>query len=74
MTDLGRVLLLVGALLAFFGLLLIFAGRANLPIGRLPGDLVYRGKNSVVYFPLMTSVLLSIVLSVVLYLVSRFGR
>jgi hypothetical protein len=40
----------------------------------LPGDIVYRGKNTTVYFPLATSVLVSLVLSVVLYLVSRWRR
>jgi hypothetical protein len=40
----------------------------------LPGDIVYRGKNSVFYFPLATSILLSIALSLVLYVISRFRR
>ncbi|HTM87388.1 MAG TPA: DUF2905 domain-containing protein [Terriglobales bacterium] len=63
-----------GLLLAFFGVILIFAGRMHLPIGRLPGDIVYRGKHSTFYFPLATSILLSIVLSVVLYFLSRAGH
>jgi hypothetical protein len=49
-------------------------GRLNVPLGRLPGDFVYRGKNTTVYFPLATSLLVSVVLSVVLYLVSRWRR
>jgi hypothetical protein len=49
----------------------VFAGRLNLPIGRLPGDIVYRGKNTVFYFPLATSILLSIILSLLFWL---FGR
>ena len=55
------------------GLVLVAAGRINLPIGRLPGDIVYRGKHTTFYFPLATSIILSIVLSLVLYLVNRFG-
>jgi len=71
MGDLGRMLVLVGGLLLIFGLILILAGKAHLPIGRLPGDFVYRGKHTTFYFPLMTSIILSIILSLVLYFVNR---
>ena len=49
----------------------MLAGRANLPVGRLPGDIIYRGKHTVFYFPLATSILLSVVLSLVLYLLGK---
>lgn len=68
------MLVLLGGLLLGVGLLLILAGKVNLPIGRLPGDIVVRGKNTTFYFPLMTSVVLSILLSLVLYLVNHFRR
>ncbi len=71
MGDLGRMLVFVGGLLLVIGVVLIFAGKVNLPIGRLPGDIVYRGKHTTFYFPLMTSILLSIILSLVLYFVNR---
>jgi len=71
MGDLGRVLILVGGLLLIVGLIFVFAGKLNLPVGRLPGDIVYRGKNTTFYFPLMTSILLSVILSLVLYFVNR---
>lgn len=71
MGDLGRMLVFVGGLLLVFGLILILAGKINLPIGRLPGDIIYRGKHTTFYFPLMTSIILSIILSLVLYLVNR---
>jgi hypothetical protein len=71
MGDLGRVLVFVGGLLLVIGVVLILAGKVNLPIGRLPGDIVYRGKNTTFYLPLMTSILLSIILSLVLYFVNR---
>jgi hypothetical protein len=74
MADLGRVLVLVGVVLAVGGLLLILLGRTNLPLGRLPGDIVYRGKNTTFYFPLATSILFSVVLSILRYVVSRFRR
>ena len=74
MADLGRVLILLGALAMVAGLVFILLGRANIPLGRLPGDIVYRGKNSTFYFPLATSILVSVVLSVVMYLVGRLRK
>jgi hypothetical protein len=71
MGDLGRMLIFFGGLLLVIGLILVFAGKINLPIGRLPGDIVYRGKNTTFYFPLVTSILLSVILSLVLYFVNR---
>jgi hypothetical protein len=70
--DLGRILVVTGALVVVAGLILIALGRVNMPIGRLPGDIIYRGKNTTVYFPLATSILLSVVLSLVFYLLNRF--
>ena len=61
-----------GLVMLVAGLVLIALGRVNLPIGRLPGDIVYRGKNTTVYFPVITSILLSVVLSAVFYLINRF--
>ena len=74
MAEFGKVLVFFGLLIAFFGVLLIFAGRMHVPIGRLPGDIVYRGKSTTFYFPLATCIVLSFVLSLVLYLVGRAGR
>ena len=74
MADLGKVLIVVGVVLAVGGLLLILLGRTNLLLGRLPGDIFYRGKDTTFYFPLATSILLSVVLSILLYLISRFRR
>ena len=65
------MLLFFGLALAAIGLLLVLVGRSNLPIGHLPGDIVYRGKHTSFYFPLATSILLSVVLSLVLYLVAK---
>jgi Protein of unknown function (DUF2905) len=73
-TDLGKLLVGVGGLLVLAGVAVMLVGKSGLPLGKLPGDLVYRGKNTTVYFPLATSVLVSVVLSVVLYLVSRWRR
>ena len=74
MADLGRMLVVLGIALAVVGVVLVLLGRAHVPLGRLPGDIVYRGKNTTVYFPLATSVLVSVVLSVVVYLIGRIRR
>ena len=68
------MLVVVGGLLVVVGLVVILLGKSHLPLGRLPGDIVYRGKNSVFYFPLATSILVSLVLTIVLALISRFRR
>jgi hypothetical protein len=74
MAGLGRMLIFFGAVLLVIGVAFVLLGRTNLPIGRLPGDILYRGKRTTFYFPLATSVLLSIVLSIVLYVIGRFRR
>ena len=74
MNDLGRLLIGLGLVLLIAGGLLLLLGRTGFPLGKLPGDISYRGKNVNVYFPLGTSVLLSVLLSVVFYILSRFRR
>ncbi len=67
----GRLLVVAGLLLAGIGLLLILGDKLPFRIGRLPGDIVWKGKNTTFYFPLMTSILLSVLLSLVLWLIGR---
>jgi Protein of unknown function (DUF2905) len=69
--SLGRVLIVIGVVIACVGLLITLAEKANLPLGRLPGDLVLRGKHSTVYFPIVTCLLLSVLASVVMWLLNR---
>jgi hypothetical protein len=71
MVELGKLLLLLGGIIIVIGLGLLFAGRLHLPLGRLPGDFVYRGKSTVFYFPLVTCLLLSVVISLILWLLNR---
>jgi hypothetical protein len=71
-TEIGKMLLGLGLVVAVLGAVLMLLGRTNLPIGRLPGDILYRGKHTTFYFPLATSILVSVVLSLALYLISRF--
>jgi hypothetical protein len=74
LAEFGKLLVIFGAIIVAAGVLLMLLGRTHLPIGRLPGDFLYRGKNTTIYFPLATSLVLSVVLSLVLYLISRFRR
>ncbi len=69
--ELGRVLLLLGLVLVAVGALLFFAERLPFRLGRLPGDILYRGEHFTVYLPIATCVVLSIALSLVAWLVSR---
>jgi hypothetical protein len=74
MYDLGRMLVGLGLLLLVVGGLILLLGKTGIPFGRLPGDVAYRGKNFSFYFPLASSILISIVLSLIFYLISRFRR
>lgn len=70
MPELGRVLLVIGAVLVVLGLVLTFSGR--LPFsGKLPGDVVYRRGNFTFYFPIVTSIVLSLLLTGLLWLFRR---
>jgi hypothetical protein len=73
MTGLGKTLVLLGAIVAAVGLLLIFAGRVPglSRIGRLPGDISVERGNFRFYFPLATSIVISVVLSLLLWLLGR---
>lgn len=74
MFGLGRTLVFLGVGLIVLGGVVILLGRSGLPIGRLPGDITYRGKNTAVYFPWVSSILISVVLSIVLFLLGRLRR
>lgn len=70
--PLGKILLLFGSILVLLGGALLFFGR--IPIFRLPGDIVIRRPNLLVYIPLTSMVVLSLVLTVVLNLLFRRGK
>ena len=74
MNGLGKALLGLGLLLAVIGAVLMLVSRLGLPLGRLPGDIAYRGKNVSIFFPLGTSILISIVLSILFYLFSHLRK
>jgi hypothetical protein len=68
--GLGRILIVAGLVIVALGLVLTFAGRIPF-VGRLPGDIVFRRGNFTFYFPLATSVILSIALTLVFWLLRR---
>ena len=74
MTDLGRILIGIGLVLVVCGAVTLLLGKTGMPLGRLPGDFAWRGKHATVYFPLGTSILISVVLTVVFWVLSRWGR
>lgn len=65
------MLIYAGAGLILLGLLVIAMDKLGFPLGRLPGDIVYRGRNSTVYFPIATCVLLSAALTLLVWLFRR---
>ena len=71
MADLGKLLVLAGVVIALAGAVLLLAGKFNLPLGRLPGDMMIRGKNTTFYFPLTTCILLSVALTLIFWLVGK---
>jgi hypothetical protein len=74
MTEIGKLLVVLGIALVAIGGVVLLLDRTGLPIGRLPGDILYRGKNMTFYFPLATSILISMLLSIVLFLIARLKR
>jgi hypothetical protein len=74
MSDLGRILIFLGLLLVVGGLIVLGLNRLNIPLGRLPGDFNWRGRGWSVSFPLVTCLLLSVLLSLILWAVNHFRR
>ncbi len=69
-SHLGKLLIVLGLVIAAIGFVLILAGKVPW-LGRLPGDFFFKGKNVSFYFPLMTSLIVSVILSLVLWFINR---
>jgi len=69
--GLGRFLIVIGVLLIVAGLAVTFGGRLPIRLGRLPGDIAIHGKDSSFYFPLTTCILLSVLISLVMWILRR---
>jgi DUF2905 family protein len=66
----GRTLILIGIVIVIIGLFFTFAPRIPF-LGKLPGDIFYKRDKFVIYFPITTSIIISVVLSLILYLINR---
>jgi hypothetical protein len=69
--NLGRLLIYSGLVLLVLGVIVSALSRTSLPLGRLPGDIQWRGKNTTFYFPLVTCILLSLLGSLILWLINK---
>lgn len=74
MRELGRTLLVIAAALAIAGAFFYFGGKLPFRLGRLPGDIVHKGENSTFYFPITSSIVISVVLSFLLWVIGRIRR
>jgi hypothetical protein len=72
MENIARYTILAGIVLIVVGAILFGLARLNIPLGRLPGDIRIEGENGSFYFPIVTCILISIVISVILSLIGRF--
>jgi hypothetical protein len=72
--TLGRLLIFAGLVLIALGAIVTALARLNLPFGRLPGDIVWRGKNTTIYFPWVTCLLLSLLATLLLWIFGGSGR
>jgi hypothetical protein len=72
--EMGKALLIFGGALVLIGLLLVWGTKLPMRLGRLPGDIVYQGKNSTFYFPVVTCILLSVVLTIVMWIISALRK
>ncbi len=73
MNPLGKILIVTGAAIIIIGVALLFLDKLPF-IGRLPGDIVVRKKNFTIYFPLATSILLSLLLTAIFFIINIFRK
>lgn len=74
MSDIGKSLIFIGVVIIIVGTVLLFSDRLPFNLGKLPGDISYKKENFSFYFPITTSILISVILSLLFYLFSRFFR
>ncbi len=74
MQQLGRLLLSVGAMFILIGALFYFGPKLPFRLGRLPGDISYRGEHGTFYLPLVSCLVISIVVSLILWFINQFRR
>lgn len=74
MPDIGRSMIFIGLIIVFIGIVLTFSDKLPFSLGKLPGDIIYKKDNSTFYFPITTSIIISIVLSLLFTLFGKFFR
>jgi hypothetical protein len=72
--ELGRALLILGGVIVIVGSLLYFGARLPFRLGRLPGDIIHRGEHTTFYFPIVTCLAVSVILSVLFWIFSNLRR
>ncbi len=71
----GKTLIIIGVIIVVIGALLMISEKVNFPLfGKLPGDIHIKGKNFQIYFPIATSIVLSVLLTLILYAISYFSK
>jgi len=74
MESIGKTLIFIGLMIVFIGFLFILFEKLPFGLGRLPGDIYIKRDNFVFYFPLTTSIIISVVLSLIFILISKLSR
>jgi len=72
--ELGRVLLILGIVLVGAGAVLVFGAKLPFRLGRLPGDIIYQGRNTTFYFPIVTCLVVSLALALFFWIINLFRR
>ena len=74
MAEIGKIVIFIGIVIVIIGIILSFSDKLPFSLGKLPGDLVYKKENTSFYFPITTSIIISITLSLLLTLFGKFFR
>ena len=74
MAEIGKSIIFIGIIIVIIGVVLLYSDRLPFNLGKLPGDISYKKENFSFYFPITTSIIISIVLSLVFYLFGKFFR
>ncbi|MCO4845511.1 MAG: DUF2905 domain-containing protein [Sulfurovum sp.] len=74
MAEIGKSIIFIGIVIIIIGVILLFSDKLPFNLGKLPGDISYKKENFSFYFPITTSIIISIVLSFLFYLFSRFFK
>lgn len=72
--ELGKLLLVLGLAAAVIGVLLMIGGRLPFRLGRLPGDISYQGRRGSFYLPIVTCIILSLALTIIIWIINFFRR